>query len=70
LVGIMEVMATLLYTGHSKLGNTGYRRSRLKSMGSAMMGHCWWREVWSDRIDRSDPFQLQDGIGLAEVVHF
>src|SRR5882724_7669001 len=31
-------------------------------MGSAMMGHCWHRVDWSDRIDH---FNLRMGLGLA-----
>jgi len=34
-------------------------------MGSAMMGTAWWREAWSDRIDRSDCFNFRMGFGLA-----
>jgi len=55
----MEAMATLLYTGAESSETTG-----------VTVGVGWWREAWSDRIDRSDRFKLQDGIGLGEVVHF
>ena len=33
-------------------------------MGSAMMGHCWWRVAWSDRIDH---FNLRMGLGLVRL---
>src|SRR5882724_1626645 len=36
-------------------------------MGSVMMGHCWWREAWSDCIDRSDHFNFRKGLGLARL---
>jgi len=40
-VGIMGAMAISLDVGTCKLRNhSGYCRSRLRSMGSAMMGHC------------------------------
>ena len=65
LVGIMEVMAILLDAGTESLETTmGTVGVGWRSMGSAMMGHCWHQVAWSDQIDC---FNLRMGLGLARL---
>src|SRR5882724_3185933 len=64
----MEVMAILLDAGAESSETTVVTIGVVRgSIGSAMMGHCWWQVAWSDQIDWIDHFNLRIGLGLARL---